>query len=250
VGSVFSKLKLSKGLMAGLLLGGTLGSVGVAAATSPPSATVFYACLNVKAGTMNSINTTGTPKCAKGNVNISWNATGPKGDTGASGAQGPKGDAGSQGIQGLTGLQGPKGDTGPQGLTGLQGPKGDTGASGPQGPKGDTGPRGLGEFLYNGTKCDPTNGTSSSPLISLDAGNYFLQALDPHSNSTDVQFVTLANVTVADVNIPRNPAYPLWSYGPTYITVGEGGGSVTLRGGCVITDSTNLFVFTPLTSVG
>jgi len=128
--------------MAGLLLGGTLGSVGVAAATSSPSATVFYACLNVKAGTMNSVNTTGAPKCAKGNVNISWNATGPKGDTGASGAQGPKGDAGSQGIQGLTGLQGPKGDTGPQGLTGLQGPKGDTGASGPQGPKGDVGATG------------------------------------------------------------------------------------------------------------
>jgi len=52
VGSVFSKLKLSKGLMAGLLLGGTIGSFSIAAATSSPSTTVFYACLNVKAGTM------------------------------------------------------------------------------------------------------------------------------------------------------------------------------------------------------
>ena len=73
MGSVFSKLKLSKGLMAGLLLGGTLGSFGVAAATSTPSTTVFYACLNVKDGTMNHISTTKAPKCASGNVNTSWN---------------------------------------------------------------------------------------------------------------------------------------------------------------------------------
>ena len=136
--SVFSKLKLSKGLMAGLLLGGTLGSVGVAAATSSPSTTVFYACLNVKGGTMNSINTTAAPKCAKGNVNTSWNANGPKGDTGASGVQGPKGDTGSLG---LTGPQGPKGDTG------SQGPKGDTGSQGPQGQTGASVPSPAGSYI-------------------------------------------------------------------------------------------------------
>jgi hypothetical protein len=107
VGSVFSKLKLSKGLMAGLLIGGTLGSVGVAAATSSPSTTVFYACLNVKAGTMNSINTTAVPKCAKGNINTSWNATGPKGDTGVSGTNGTNGAKGDAGAKGDTGAQGP-----------------------------------------------------------------------------------------------------------------------------------------------
>jgi hypothetical protein len=106
VGSVFSKLKLSKGLMAGLLLGGTLGSFGVAAATSTPSTTVFYACLNVKAGTMNNISTTKAPKCATGNINISWNATGPKGDTGS------QGSTGQQGLTGLRGLQGPAGADG------------------------------------------------------------------------------------------------------------------------------------------
>ena len=106
MGSVFSKLKLSKGLMAGLLLGGTLGSFGVAAATSTPSTTVFYACLNVKAGTMNHISTTKAPKCASGNVNTSWNATGPKGDTGVSGTNG------TNGAKGDTGAQGAKGDTG------------------------------------------------------------------------------------------------------------------------------------------
>lgn len=113
--------------MAGLLLGGTLGSFGVAAATSTPSTTVFYACLNVTVGTMNSINTTGAPKCGKGNVNTSWNAIGPKGDTGSQGVAGQQGVTGPRGLQGLTG------DTGPQGL------KGDTGATGPQGPPEPTG---------------------------------------------------------------------------------------------------------------
>lgn len=114
--------------MAGLLLGGTLGSFGVAAATSSPSTTVFYACLNVKAGTMNHINTTKAPKCATGNINTSWNATGPKGDTGSQGSTGQQGATGPRGLQGLTGdtgLQGLKGDTGAQGA------KGDTGAQGP-----------------------------------------------------------------------------------------------------------------------
>ena len=76
--------------MAGLLLGGTLGSVGVAYAITP-STTVFYACLNVKAGTMNSITTVVAPKCAQGNINISWNATGPKGDKGEKGTDGKDG---------------------------------------------------------------------------------------------------------------------------------------------------------------
>jgi hypothetical protein len=133
VGSVFSKLKLSKGLMAGLLLGGTLGSFGVAAATSTPSTTVFYACLNVKAGTMNHISTTEAPKCASGNVNTSWNATGPKGDTGSQGVAGQQGLRGLQGLTGDTGLQGLKGDAGEQGLTGL------TGLQGPAGPAGADG---------------------------------------------------------------------------------------------------------------
>ena len=115
VGSVFSKLKLSKGLMAGLLLGGTLGSFGVAAATSSPSTTVFYACLNVKAGTMNHISTAKAPKCATGNINTSWNAAGQKGDTGSQGADGRQGATGPRGLQGLTG------DTGPQGLKGETG---------------------------------------------------------------------------------------------------------------------------------
>ena len=141
---IISRFSGSKLLVAGLLVGGSLGTFGYAAATSSPSTTVFYACLNVKAGTMNSINTTGAPKCGKGNVNTSWNAIGPKGDTGSQGVAGQ---------QGVTGPQGPKGDTGSQGATGSQGPKGDTGSQGTQGVKGDTG-----------------------PVISVPSGSYFISS--------------------------------------------------------------------------
>lgn len=96
MGTLFSKLPISKGLMAGLLLGTVIGSIGVAAATTSPSSTKFYACLNVKAGTMNSINTTGAPKCGKGNVGINWNAAGQQGIPGVQGAAGPQGAPATQ----------------------------------------------------------------------------------------------------------------------------------------------------------
>ena len=106
--NIINRFSGSKLLVAGLLVGGSLGTFGYAAATSTPSTTVFYACLNVKAGTMNSINTTAAPKCARGNVNISWNATGPKGDTGTPGTNGPKGDTGAPATS-LSGIQFVKG---------------------------------------------------------------------------------------------------------------------------------------------
>ena len=159
VGSVFSKLKLSKGLMAGLLLGGTLGSFGVAAATSTPSTTVFYACLNVKAGTMNNISITKAPKCATGNINTSWNATGPKGDTGSQGVAGQQGLRGLQGLTGDTGLQGLKGDAGEQGA------KGDTGTSAPSG----------GWYVFL-SAADPTREPARTTCPDGTVTTHFLQA--------------------------------------------------------------------------
>ena len=88
-------------IMAGTALlfsGFAAGSVAVGLSASATTPTItFYACLNVKAGTMNNISTTKAPKCATGNINISWNATGPKGDTGTNGTNGAKGDTGQQG---------------------------------------------------------------------------------------------------------------------------------------------------------
>jgi uncharacterized protein YjbI with pentapeptide repeats len=89
VGSVFSKLKLSKGLMAGLLLGGTLGSFGVAAATSSPSTTVFYACSAKTTGILSAISTK-APTCANTATLVSWNSVGPQGAPGPTGPMGPQ----------------------------------------------------------------------------------------------------------------------------------------------------------------
>ena len=108
MGSVFSKLKLSKGLMAGLLLGGTLGSFGVAAATSTPSTTVFYACSNKTTGVLSAISTK-APTCAKTATLVTWNSVGPQGAKGDTGSQGA---TGQQGLTGLRGLQGPAGADG------------------------------------------------------------------------------------------------------------------------------------------
>jgi hypothetical protein len=111
---------------------------------------------------------------------VSWNQTGPKGDTGpqgpkgdtgATGGQGPKGDTGQAGADGKTVLNGPgapssdQGSNGdfyidtsanaiygpktdgswgnPSSLVGPQGPKGDKGDTGPQGPQGPPGLSGL-----------------------------------------------------------------------------------------------------------
>ena len=100
MGSLFSKLKLSKGLMAGLLLGGTLGSFGVAAATSTPSTTVFYACSNKTTGVLSAISTK-APTCANTATLVSWNSVGPQGIQGTNGA---KGDTGAPATS-LSGIQ-------------------------------------------------------------------------------------------------------------------------------------------------
>jgi len=88
------KTNLNSGLVAGLILGTAIGSISVANATSSQS-TTFYACLNVKAGTLNSVNTTGPAKCAKGNVSTNWNAAGQQGVAGPQGPSGPQGSAAS-----------------------------------------------------------------------------------------------------------------------------------------------------------
>ena len=107
MGSVFSKLKLSKGLMAGLLLGGTLGSVGVGLSASATSNSItFYACSNIKTGVL-SATSTKAPSCSKTTTLVTWNSVGPqgaKGDTGAPGATGAKGDTGAPATS-LSGIQ-------------------------------------------------------------------------------------------------------------------------------------------------
>ena len=94
----FSKLKVSKGLMSGLVIGGMLGSAGVAAAIAPRIAvsTNYYACLTN--GNLSKV-ALATQTCKTGQL-ISWNAQGPQGLVGQTGPQGAKGDTGAVGPAG------------------------------------------------------------------------------------------------------------------------------------------------------
>ena len=90
-----------------------------------------YACVHKTHLTVRIIDPTRKQRCSEAERSVTWNITGPKGDTGAAGP------AGLPGITGATGPAGPKGDTGAAGPAGLPGI---TGATGPAGPKGDPGP--------------------------------------------------------------------------------------------------------------
>jgi len=97
-----NKAQVPKALIVALILGSTAISYGLNAPTASSSPATFYACLNLKLKTLNSIQTKSVPNCPTGQINVSWNSTGPKGD------QGLPGNVGPRGIQGLTG---PAGET-------------------------------------------------------------------------------------------------------------------------------------------
>jgi hypothetical protein len=107
-----------------------------------PDNNSLQACANKKTG---ALRLSSNGRCTNAENSVTWNITGPKGDTGANGETGAKGDAGAQG---------PTGATGPQGATG---PKGDTGPTAPTTPPttttiptqrvGDIGPGG-GPIFY------------------------------------------------------------------------------------------------------
>jgi len=66
------------------------------AAFSESSAQTIYSCYNKNSGAMRYV--TGPRLCKKTETQISWNTTGPKGDTGATGATGPQGPTGPSGA--------------------------------------------------------------------------------------------------------------------------------------------------------
>jgi hypothetical protein len=116
-----------------LIAGATVAAVAAggsaaALATDSAPANVYQGCLqhSVRALYNVQLNPASPPKCLPQDTLISWNQTGPKGDTGPQGPQGETGPAG---------MPGPKGDTGP---AGMPGPKGDAGPAGPAGADGKT----------------------------------------------------------------------------------------------------------------
>ena len=110
-----------------LLLGISIGSIGLGSATaeetpSPTSAALIpqgdllNVCIDKKSGAMRAVSS-----CKINERAYSLGGPGPRG---------PKGDVGPEGKQGPQGIQGVKGDVGPIGPQGNQGPQGPTGATG------------------------------------------------------------------------------------------------------------------------
>ena len=95
---------------AGLVIGLTLGAVGVAAATSDKPKAV-HACTTTK-GALGLPNAKGT--CPKRTKAVTLGARGPRGPQGLPGTAGEAGPQGPVGPQGATGATGPAGAAGPR----------------------------------------------------------------------------------------------------------------------------------------
>jgi hypothetical protein len=98
-------------------------ALGGAAYAAIPDNGVIHGCYD-SGGSLKVIDTSTVQTCPKGYTSLTWNQTGPQGNTGVSGPAGPKGDTGA------IGPQGPAGPQGPQGLQGVQGSPGAAGVSG------------------------------------------------------------------------------------------------------------------------
>jgi collagen triple helix repeat protein len=129
-------------VVAGILMIAAIG-LGVAAAQTPGTNNVIYACYQKNDGQLRRVN--GPGECKPSEIPLNWTITGiqgpkgDKGDPGPTGPQGSKGDKGDKGDQGVQGVKGDKGDQGIQGIQGVKGDRGDQGIQGPQGVKGDQG---------------------------------------------------------------------------------------------------------------
>ena len=106
---------------------------------------VINGCYQKNVGNLRVIDPSAGDSCRPSEIAISWNQTGPQGQTGQGppGPQGPKGDTGATGATGPAGPIGPAGPKGDTGATGATGPTGPAGPPGPAGPQGPTGPQGI-----------------------------------------------------------------------------------------------------------
>jgi hypothetical protein len=161
--------------------------LGVAAAQTPGTSNVIYACYQKNDGQLRRVN--GPGDCKPSEISLNWTVSGiqgPKGDKGDPGPTGPQGPKGDQGIQGVKGDKGDPGVQGIQGIQGAKGDKGDKGDQGIQGPqgvkgdKGDTGPQGVpgaghGFVNANAFDLDQTGGFNQSRLL-VSAGDFQLFA--------------------------------------------------------------------------
>ena len=194
-----------------LLVGIGVTEFAASASSSPKP---FYACL--ARGKLTQVGKT-APSCPQGAKVISWNQVGPSG---------------------LQGEVGPKGDAGPAG-----GPKGDTG---PPGPPGTGSGVSVTSQWAEPTSCVPQpdienlsgpslfSYCSISATMSLAAGSYVLEipkttggGIDGSKIGQCQAFYALAasgSATVSNFQM----GYRGYGNAPQLVTVGEGGGQVTL----------------------
>jgi hypothetical protein len=86
---------MRKLLIAAAAVAAVAGSAGTALAVSGGSSpTVYSGCIAGKNRALVNVRKATSVKCAKGEIEISWNQAGPKGATGARGPQGPAGPPG------------------------------------------------------------------------------------------------------------------------------------------------------------
>jgi len=90
---------------------------GLNAAVRAQSGTVLFACVMRDSGEMRLVGAGAT--CRRGEVRVSWNIEGDKGDPGVKGDQGAKGDKGDPGVQGAKGDKGDRGAPGQDGAVTL-----------------------------------------------------------------------------------------------------------------------------------
>lgn len=152
--------RLGFGSGVGLVLALLLGTVALAAI--PGTGGVISGCYDKKNGKLRVIDAQAGKKCAKDEIALTWNQTGPQGAQGPIGPAGPVGPQGPKGDKGdSTGVPGPKGDKGDPGPQGIPGPKGDTGAQGAVGPAGAAGISGYEQVSVT----SPFDSTASKQLV-------------------------------------------------------------------------------------
>ena len=197
---IFSRKTLLP-LVAGILIGATIGGVGivVAAATTP----TITGCADKTTGILRYA---ADGKCkGKKENKIDWNQVGTAGATGAAGTAGAAGAAGATGATGAAGAKGDKGNTGVTGVTG------DTGATG--------------ATFQNATEVALT-ATASLTSAQMISSRLF--------KVTPAAAVTLTTATAAEILTTMTGEGVASTFEFTIVNVGAGG-IVTLAAGTGVT---------------